>query len=223
MKRFLRKLRGGFEPDPVEPADPHEAAVAFWQRWNTELLPQVSAALGDKDPGRVENLVVEAVTAIHPNLQFAVERGQRAVYALVLSAQGDPDLRPYTDAWLAAAPDPGPMWEFYDAVPPVPDPNEVTVNLGPHRLPLSQVRLAALIDEEAGLVDVAVFHPGIAALDDAGKAAMTFLPLDATLGERLAGDRLGRVETAEAEPVDAITLVELRELVVELDRRHSGR
>jgi len=50
-------------------------------------------------------------------------------------------------------------------------------------------------------------------LDDATRRTMTFLPLDATLGERLAAERLRRVETAETEPAGAITLLEFRELV----------
>ena len=55
----------------------------------------------------------------------------------------------------------------------------------------------------AGVVDVAVYHPELSALDEPGRSAMTFLPLDATLGERLAGERLRRVETAAAAPEHA--------------------
>jgi hypothetical protein len=63
------------------------------------------------------------------------------------------------------------------------------------------------------VVDVAVHHPVMASLDEAARSAMTYLPLDAALGERLAAERLRRVETAEAEPADTIGLLELRTLV----------
>ena len=76
----------------------------------------------------------------------------------------------------------------------------VTVNLGAHRIPLADVRVVAQVDEAAGVVDVAVYHPEMAALDEAARNAMTYLPLDAALGERLAAERLRRVETAETEP-----------------------
>ncbi|GAA4860935.1 hypothetical protein [Saccharopolyspora rosea] len=211
MFRFLRR-----KSEDVDPAvDAAERAAVFWRRWR-ELLPEISSALGDGEPHRVENLVADAVAAVNPGLTFAIERGERAVYALVISAQADPDLRIYTDAWMAAAPAADGVWEYHDAVPPVPDPTEVTVNLRGRQYPMAEVRVAAQVDEAEGLVDVAVYHPGFGDLDEQARRAMTFLPLDATLGERLAAERLGRVETAEQEPQGAIGLLELRDLVREL-------
>jgi hypothetical protein len=195
------------------------AAERFWARW-TDLLPDISAALGDLQPQRFEPALAAAVLEMHPDLHFSVERGERAVYALVVSGQEDPALRPYTDAWKAAAPPNDLIWEFHDSVPPVPDPDEVTVNLGEHRVALADVRVAAQVDEAAGVVDVAVHHPRMPDLGDAAQQAMTFLPLDATLGERLAGQRLRRVETALREPAGAITLRELRDLVRGLSDEH---
>jgi hypothetical protein len=202
-------------PPPVERPDPAALAERFWHGWY-DLLPEVSAALGDREPQRVENQLCDLVADLHPDLHFALERGQRAIYALVVSGQEDPRLRPYTDAWRAAAPDEDAIWEYHDSVPPVPDPTLVTVNLGAHRVPLADVRVVAQVDEAAGVVDVAVYHPEMAALDDAARNAMTYLPLDAALGERLAADRLRRVETAVREPEDTIGLLELRTLVREL-------
>ncbi|RJQ69918.1 hypothetical protein D5S17_29855 [Pseudonocardiaceae bacterium YIM PH 21723] len=202
---------------PVE-VDHTVLAQRFWAEWE-DFLPHVSAALGEGDLSQVENRLCELVAAVHPDLGFTIERGLNAVYALVVSAQGDPDLRPYTDAWLAQAPVPSMTWEYHDAVPPVPDPTEVTVNLGAQRIALREVRVVAWVDEVDGVVDVAVYHPAMNDLDDAAQAAMTFLPLDATLGERLAADRLRRVETATVAPTDAISLLEFRQLVRDLDAK----
>lgn len=198
------------------PGDPEAAAQEFWRRWQ-ELLPDISASLGDREPQRFEHDLTEAVAALHPDLQFSIDRGERAIYALVVSGQEDPALRPYTDAWLAAAPAEDAIWEYHDSVPPVPDPNGVTVNLGAHRIALEDVRVVAQVDEAEQLVDVAVHHPVFAELEETARDAMTFLPLDATLGERLAARRLRRVETAEQEPENAITLLELRALVRGMD------
>jgi hypothetical protein len=196
--------------EPVAERDPAELAVEFWQGW-VDMLPAVSAALGDGEPNRVENDLCELVAQVHQDLHFSLERGQRAIYALVISGQEDPRLRPYTDAWKAAAPPENAIWEYHDSVPPVPDPTQVTVNLGDHRIPLADVRVAVQVDE--GVVDVAVYHPKLAELAPAAKEALTYLPLDVTLGERVAGERLRRVETAEVEPEGAIGLLELREIV----------
>lgn len=180
------------------------------------MLPEVASALGDREPGRVENQLCDLVADLHPDLHFALERGQRAVYALVVTGQEDPRLRPFTDAWKAAAPVEDAIWEYHDAVPPVPDPTLVTVNLGAHRIRLADVRVVAQVDRGEGVVDVAVHHPTMAALEPSARSTMTYLPLDAALGERLAAERLRRVETADTEPVDTIGLLELRELVHEL-------
>ncbi|HET9141342.1 hypothetical protein [Actinophytocola sp.] len=180
------------------------------------MLPEVAAALGDREPARVENQLCHLVAELHPRLHFALERGQRSIYALVVSGQEDPELRPFTDAWKAAAPPNDPIWEYHDSVPPVPDPTMVTVNLGPHRIALADVRVVAQVDEAAGVVDVAVHHPAMGELEPAARKAMTFLPLDATLGERLAAERLRRVETAVTAPAGTIDLLELRDLVRKL-------
>lgn len=229
LRKFRRKFRGGERagaapPDPrtawpSQPisADAAAAAREFWQRWS-ELLPDVSAALGDNEPQRVEHIMCAAVALLHPRLHFSLEEGQRAVYALVLSGQEDPQLRPYTDAWLATAPAADATWEYHDSVPPVPDPTGVTVNLGAHRVALAEVRVATTVDGEHGVADVAVHHPVLVELDEASRAAMTFLPLDAALGERAAAERLRRVETAEIEPPDSMGLLELREVVDDLRR-----
>jgi hypothetical protein len=217
MRLFRRKSTAADPPDPRTawpeqhvPEDPAVAAETFWQGWY-DLLPMVSAALGEGEPHRVEHELCQLVEALHPRLHFSLERGRRSIYALVVTGQEDPELRPFTDAWRAAAPPDDAIWEYHDSVPPVPDPTEVTVNLGEHRIALADVRVVAQVDED--VVDVAVFHPGFRDLDEAARQTMTFLPLDATLGERVAAERLRRVETAEAEPAGAITLLEFRELV----------
>ncbi|HVV25173.1 MAG TPA: hypothetical protein VHF06_37425 [Pseudonocardiaceae bacterium] len=202
---------------PAPRTDPAEAALRFWARWD-ELLPTISAALGERELSKVEHELYEAVAAVHPDLHFSLDRGQQAVYALVVSGQEDPELRPYTDAWMAAAPANDVLWEYHDSVPAVPDPNGVTVTLSGYRISLADFLVSVQVDEKAGVVDVAVYHPTLSELDEPGRSAMTFLPLDATLGERLAGERLRRVETALHRPDNAITLRELRDLV----RRLAG-
>ncbi|MEV4056532.1 hypothetical protein AB0J55_35455 [Amycolatopsis sp. NPDC049688] len=219
MRLFRRKNATADPPDPRTawpeqpvPEDPAAAAETFWHGW-FELLPMVSAALGEGEPHRVEHELCRLVEALHPRLHFSLERGRQAIYALVVTGQEDPAVRPFTDAWRAAAPPDDAIWEYHDSVPPVPDPTEVTVNFGERRIALADVRVVAQVDDAEQVVDVAVFHPGFVDLDDVTRQTMTFLPLDATLGERLAAERLRRVETAEAEPAGAITLLEFRELV----------
>lgn len=215
---WFRRNKPEPQPEPEPLVDARPQAREFWRWWQTNL-GDINAALGDREPQRFEFELTEAVAQMHPDLQFSVDRGERAVYALVVSGQEDPKLRPYTDAWKSEAPDEDAIWEFHDSVPAVPDPDGVTVNLGDHTIDLADIRVVAQVDDAELLVDVAVHHPVFAELEGAARQAMTFLPLDATLGERLAARRLRRVETADAEPDGAITLNALRILVQELDER----
>lgn len=208
MKWFRRRKAEDVAPTHLPNAE--EAAQRFWERW-FELVPVVSAALGDGEPHRVEDDLKDLVSGLHPDLMFSLEQGHMAMYALVVTGQEDPRLRPYTDAWINAAPPSDMVWEFHDSVPPVPDPTEVIVNLGEVRMRLGDYRVVAQVDGD--VVDVAVYHPALAELSDQHRQTMTFLPLDVTLGERLAGERLRRVETAQLEPEGTISLLELRSLV----------
>jgi hypothetical protein len=216
--RRWKKDRPAQEPVDVPPDSPTalQAAQAFWAGWD-ELLPNLSVALGEKNTTKVETELSALVTRLHPKLTYALERGQTSIYALVISGQEDPRLRPYTDSWMELAPSDNPLWEFHDSVPPVPDPHEVTINIGGFRIELADIRVFVQKDATAGVVDVAVYHPGFADLDEAARSALTFLPLDATLGERRAAARLRRVETAIVQPSEAMTLLEFRQLVIGMD------
>lgn len=219
LRRLFGFRRNSSGADPAghdERAEAARRAELFWQRWE-QLLPQVGSALGDGVPQRVDHQLAEAVALLHPRLNFSIERGREAIYALVLTAQADPELRVYTDAWKSAAPAADSLWEYHDAVPPVPDPREVTVNLQGKRYPLDEVRVSAQFDETRNLVDVAVYHPGFTGLAENEREALTFLPLHAALGEKLAADRIGRVETAELLPENAVDLVAFRERVRAFD------
>ena len=111
MRWFRRSRQRDEVPDPRTPwpeqevpADPDAAASAFWERW-FELLPEVNAALGDREPQRVENELAAAVARLHPDLHFSLERGQRAIYALVVSGQFDVALGVLRDTWTRTLPD----------------------------------------------------------------------------------------------------------------------
>ncbi|NUT96249.1 MAG: hypothetical protein HOY78_29910, partial [Saccharothrix sp.] len=54
-------------PQPRHLPNPEEAAAEFWRRW-FELLPEVNAALGEREPHRLENELCELVAGVHPDL-----------------------------------------------------------------------------------------------------------------------------------------------------------
>src|SRR5690606_41690519 len=105
MRWFRRRLGrdASVEEPPQERTDPDLAAEEFWRGWY-ELLPRISAALGEREPHRIEYQLTELVARIHPDLQCSVDRGERAAYSLSITGQEEPALPPATQARSAAAP-----------------------------------------------------------------------------------------------------------------------
>jgi hypothetical protein len=207
--KFLRPRRVRAAGSPV-----YEAVDAFWRRW-VVLRPRVAAALDAGHTDMVEPMVAAAVGVLDPRLGWSVGTGERSRHALMVTGEGDAALRAITDAWLAAAPPADAEWEYHDAAPAHDDPSEVTLALGDLYVPLSEIRVAA---QPAGeMLNVAVFHPVMARLHGADRDALSFVPLDVALGERLVERRIGRVEPVDAEPPNALDLLGLRALVASLD------
>lgn len=191
-----------------------EAVDAFWWRWRM-MRPAVAAALDADQTDRIEPMVAAAVAALDRRLGWSVGTGERSRYGLMVTGEGSATLRAITDAWLAAAPPADAEWEYHDAAPAHDDPSEVTLVLGDLQVSLSEIRVAAQPDGD--LVNVVVFHPAMARLRGPDRDALSFVPLDVALGERLVERRIGRVEPVDAEPPGALDLVGLRTLVSSLD------
>lgn len=186
---------------------------AFWRRWAV-LRPAAAAALDADKTDVVEPVIAAAVGGLDRRLGWSVGPGERSRHALMVTGEGSARMRAITDAWLAAAPPADAEWEYHDAAPAHEDPSEVTLALGDLHVPLSEIRVGA---QPAGeLVDVVVFHPAMARLRGADRDALSFVPLDVALGERLVERRIGRVEPVDAEPPNAVDLVGLRALVSSL-------
>ena len=190
------------------------------------MRPAVAAALdcAADNPGElhaVEPRVAAAVSALHRRLGWSLAGGSGAEddrYVLVVTGEGDEELRELTDAWLAAAPsDTG--WDYHDAAPALDDPSEVMLGIGELQVALADVRVGALADGD--VLHVAVFHPALDQLSGENRDALSFVSLDTALGERLVESRIGCVEPVHAEPPDAIDLVELRERVRAMDAKRA--
>lgn len=189
-----------------------DAITAFWQWWATEGRPLATAVFDDHaDPRPVADAVVPRLSAIHRGLAFETGAGVAARHVLVVTAAGDPTLRDVADRWLAAAPAPDAAFEYDAWRRPVADPDGVAVDLGGGRLALADVR--AVLAPRDGLVDVLAWHPAFADLPDEARGQITFLLLDALLGERAVEMHVGAVAWTASEPADARPLLDLRDLL----------
>lgn len=194
------------------------AVVDFWEWWSAEGGAAVDAAITDGDPGREVEAISKRVGAMHPELDWELGPGSLSRHQLVVSAGGDPALRALARRWLRAAPAPTTVWEYADLRGPSTDLGGQTLSVGGRDLPFSEVVLTAR--RQRARVDVTLFHPLFADVDDHTRLQLTFLALDATLGEADVETWIGEIVPATHLPMDAFPLEHLRGLVTDLAADH---
>jgi hypothetical protein len=163
-----------------------------------------------------------AVERVHPDLDWEVGPGRNGGWQLVVTAGGEPRLRATARRWLLAAPAPGGQWEYADTRQPSPDAEAGRLTVGDHEVSFADVRTSWLVDEDRLRVDVAVHHPEFGSLDEAVRLQITFLALDALLGEEAVELWIGEIAAVVEEPPGATTLAPLRSAVRDLAARHAG-
>lgn len=190
------------------------AIADFWTWWSQEGMSASSSAIADGEPARVVDQMAQRVSAIAPGLAWEFSRGSESMHLLVITAEGDPDLRAVARRWLAAAPDSDVFWSYTDSRQPSADLDTDAFSVEDVTLPLHEVRVG--VRRGATRIDVQVFHPLLPNLSPQGRSTYCFLALDATLGETATETWIGELTPAEEEPIDAFGLAGLRAVVRDL-------
>lgn len=202
---LFRRRASGAPDDPV---------AMFWQWWTTEgrALAEQSIA-GQLDPHSFAETMKSHVTSLG-DLGWELTSGETSEHVLVLTSEGNPDLRAVARRVVLAAPDADATWSFVDARPPLPDPEAAVVGTKGTQVDFSQVLVSARMNN--GRFDVAVHHPSFADLPEDGRIQITFLAMDAALGEVDSELWLGEVTPVEFPPLDGFGLKALRSVVHDL-------
>ena len=200
-------------------ADPGATIHDFWAWWSAEGAGAVAAAVDGREPGRVVEALNSRVAAIHDGLAWELGPGAGSHHVLVVTAAGDPALRPVARRWRLAAPAADEVWDFADMRPASPAPEGVSLEVDGQRLDLARASAGARVVGSG--VDVMVHHPAWAALTPESRLQAAFLLLDTVLGEAAVETWLGDVSAAEVEPLDAIPLTGLRAVVQSLQEEHT--
>ena len=153
------------------------------------------------------------VKAIDPALAWEVGPGRRSRYQLCLSAEGDIERRAITEWWLRSAPADA-DWEYYASRQPTPDAS--TLRIGPHTLLAPDLRFGTDVDVNRERIDLEVWHPLFAQLDERVRAQVSYLLLDGLLGEDGVERWVGRIEPVTQLPSDAIDRDALQRRIHEL-------
>jgi Family of unknown function (DUF695) len=203
----LFKRRSGAPEDTITP---------FWDWWSAEGRDLAEQSIdGRIDPATFAEPMNERLHQVG-ELSWQLAAGETSERVLVVSPGGDPALRALARRVLLGGPEPDDAWSYVDTRPPVPDPESVVLG-GEVHLDLAQVRVSARMDE--GRLDVQLHHPAFADLPEETRAQVTFLALDAALGEVDTELWLGEVQPVELPPLDGFGLTALRSVVQDLKRQ----
>ena len=189
----------------------------FWSWWSSEGrgLAERSIA-GQLDPEEFAREMTPRVRTLG-DLAWELSPGDVSDHVLVISADGEPAARAAARRAVLTAPDADATWSYLDSRPPTPEPESVVITVGGTDVDLARVRVGARMNGPR--FDVQVHHPCFTEISEQDRLQVTFLALDAALGEVDTELWLGEVEPVELEPLDGFGLVALQSVVHDLKGR----
>jgi hypothetical protein len=166
----------------------------FWQWWADNRLDVLSAAeAGESAYPRLAAHLDPAVAELG-DVAWEFGPGDTKPWQLVLSPGGLRSVLPLTVACVDAAPDDEAV-EFLPAKPPRPDAISGQLRLASgQQIDLTRLQCSVSTSHPAEVADLVVNHPAFGSLPEEDQYAITFLALDAVLGEFAVLTRLGAIE-----------------------------
>jgi len=186
--------------------------AAFWSWWSQEGSAYCADALAAHDAQRAVPALGQQIDRLHNGLAWELAAGTVSQHALVVSAEGAPELRALTRRWLLAAPPASETWSYSDVRPPLPDLDGASIGLRDgEQLALAEVAVAA---RRVGTrLDLTVHHSSFAGMPEEARLRISLLVLDAAIGETAVELWVGRITPSELAPRDGFGLVALRAFV----------
>lgn len=226
----------GSEPEGAATDDQNARIEAFWAWWtaNADRFAESvrsgligsgsgesgsgSSGTGGLDPGLAEELRAQLTTActLTPGWEIGVSANGKN--SLCITAEGDPYRRAPVARLLAAAPASPDNWEYLSAREASPDAASFVLTGGPVDVPFADFRFGAT--EFQGMLDVTVYHPAFAQLDEGARNQVMFLGLDAVLGEAVTERWLGQIVQTDEPPADPVTPEDLPGVVARFADEH---
>ncbi len=200
------------------PAAPDGDIGAFWDWWAAEGRRLAEQSIdGQLEPEEFAATMTAQVQPLGP-LDWELAAGEVSKHILVIRSQGDAEGRAVARRVVLAAPDADETWSYVDTRPPAPEPESVVASVGELQdIDFGRVQVSARLN--SGRFDVQLHHPAFADLPEEGRSLVTFLALDAALGEVDTELWLGEVAPVEFPPLDGFGLTALRSVVQDLKRQ----
>ncbi len=187
----------------------------FWAWWEDARVT-ARRALSDGVFGSLPEELTRRLRGIDEELDWELGRSAATDrWSLVISADGDPELRRVAEQVCALAPADDPDFEYLPARQADPGVADLALTVDGRRVAVADMRFAVTIDRDHHRMDVAVYHAAFADVDESGRLAVAFMALDKLLGEDAVERWVGRVSTTADEPGDALSPRQLADGVAE--------
>jgi hypothetical protein len=193
----------------------------FWAWWTDEGRALADAGIAGGANDALIAAMSRRVSEIHPGLAWELSPGSTASHCLVVSPEGNAELRATARRWLRGAPAAGATWEFADSRQASPDAGSVAIELDGQTISFADVVVGARRDGHR--VDVSVHHPAFPMLDQRARLTITFLSLDNALGETDVELWVGEVAPSMVPPLDGFGLAGLRAVVRDVKAEFTGK
>ena len=218
---------GGVRPHPdgVHPYAVHLYGAGierFWARWGharAELADTLADTLADEATPQARARLEAEVGQIDPGLTCHLGPGVRSRYMLVVSGARHPALRVVAERWRRAGPPDDTDWEFHPAMPAEPAAFEALVLVAGIRLEPAEALALVRLDDLRFRMDVSVFHPAFARLDQGARTQVANILVGWALGEDDADRWLGQVDVTTTCPLDAVPVSTMGGLMAQLVAR----
>ncbi len=190
----------------------------FWRWWVAKGA--VGTAPGIEE-GTLEvwaDVLSARVDSIDSGLAWELSPGEVGRHVLVVSAEGDPALRPAARRWRRAAPAADAVWAYSDVRLPAPT-TDWTLTLHGHALEGEAVRV--LVTPAGSALDVVIHHPAMLQMPKRMQEQAAFILLDNTLGEAAVETWIGAIEPSASSIASGVELSQLRRIVATHEADHT--
>jgi hypothetical protein len=185
-----------------------QRADAFWAWFATEA-PRFAEEIDARRGAALHPVVSAKVEEFFPGFAWSFGPGEgEATHSFTLSGEGNPHRQFLAAFWQSAAPKIA-GWVFYGAKQPVRDISHLRLEIGERSFDPLAFWLVPRLDEAHERVNLRVFHPAFAELDERMRWTVIFLYLDEVLGEIGTQNWIGEIEPGDEHLADAMPLREL--------------
>jgi len=206
--------------DMSEWQDCRPEIAQFWDRWPAFRTRVERARRTELDA--LGRHLDSAVELIDPRLCWELGKAT-SEWLLVVTANGDPQVRSTAERWLRAAPVPDPGWQFHCYRPADRGALSGKLQLGDGAVDLSDIRFKLDREFDQARIHVTVCHPGFATLEEDARLQAVFMALDRTLGEDEVHRWIGDIDTSTSPGAEAVPATRLAAEVAGLASAYAAR